>query len=52
MFRRILGWFSADSEAVDTNLDKDIVLVGRNPASNFKESKKINPFSYHYILKI
>ncbi len=41
----VSGGFSVDLEEVDT----DIVLVGRNPASNFKESKKINPFSCHKI---
>ena len=40
MFRRILGWFSSLYAT-------SVYARGRNPASNFKESKKINPFSYH-----
>ena len=44
MFKQEVYGGLASTRAVDTNiLDKDIVvLVGKNPASNFKESKKIN----------
>ncbi len=51
MFKQEVYGGLASTRAVDTNiLDKDIVvLVGKNPASNFKKSKKINPFLPIYM---
>jgi hypothetical protein len=51
MFKQEVYGGLASTRAVDTNiLDKDIVvLVGKNPASNFKESKKINQFLPIYM---
>ncbi len=40
-FGDVLGWFSSLYYATS------IYARGRNPASKFKESKKINPFFYH-----
>ena len=51
MFKQEVYGGLASTRAVDTNiLDKDIVvLVGKNSASNFKESKKINQFLPIYM---
>ena len=51
MFKQEVYGGLASTRAVDTNIiDKDIVvLVGKNSASNFKESKKINQFLPIYM---
>ena len=51
MFKQEVYGGLASTRAVDTNIiDKGIVvLVGKNPASNFKESLKINQFLPIYM---